>query len=157
MSRRPRVPHWSDPPFARPVAIGHAFAPNPTASPKARRKAAKDSSPATSAKKPTKQAAKTPRPARGTTKSKPAKKAKRLPTLRQQMIIAILRRAFPDGFTTDDIAGKTGIVCNGWKAECKAPLGNAEGPVSYEVPDRMTVTRTIRNYLERPEAYQRRR
>lgn len=75
------------------------------------------------------------------------------PPLRGKMIIAILCRAFPNGFSDDDIAGKTKIVGDGWDAECKAPLGNASKRVKYEVPNRMTVTRTIRDYLKCPRAY----
>jgi hypothetical protein len=106
----------------------------------------------TPAKKPTKQAAKMPTPARGTPKSKPAKE-ERPPTLRQQMIIHILRGELGDDFSADDIAGKTKVVRDGWKAESMAPLGNASRPVVYSPPDRMTVTRTIRDYLKRPRAY----
>src|SRR5262249_46200845 len=99
-------------------------------------------------------AAKTPKPARSAPKSKPTKKrAKRLPSLRRRMIIAVLRRKFPGGFSDDDIPGKVKVVCDGWRAECRAPLGDDSRPVSYDVPNRMMVLRTIRDYLERPSAY----
>jgi len=83
----------------------------------------------------------------------PAHAGAKEPFLRWRMIIAILCRAFPNGFTADDIAGKTGIVRDGWKAECKTPLGNARKPVSYGPPDRKTVRTAIRDYLTRPGAY----
>ena len=79
------------------------------------------------------------------------------PTLRQQMIIAILRDALGDNFTTDDIIGKTKIVEKGWDAERKAPLGDASRRNDYSVPSYKTVGYTIEDYLRRPLVYPRRR
>jgi hypothetical protein len=90
-------------------------------------------------------AAKTPQP----TKSE----GKQPPRLEAQMVIAILRDAFPDGFSDDDIPGKVTILAERWEAESKAPLGNPGRKGTYALPHPKTIARTIRDYHERPDAY----
>jgi hypothetical protein len=69
------------------------------------------------------------------------------PSLRQRMIIAILRKEYGDDFTSDDMAGKEAVVTKHWGAECKARR------VSYSLPHRTTIEYTIKDYLARPSAY----
>jgi hypothetical protein len=75
------------------------------------------------------------------------------PTLRQKMIVAILRAEFGDNFTTDDIRGKTKVVAVRWDAERKAPLGDESRRNDYSMPSYKTVEYTIKDYLRRPSAY----
>jgi len=72
------------------------------------------------------------------------------------MIIAILvRESLAD--SVEDIGGKMVKLGEHWGAECKAPLGEPGKRVTYSLPDPKTVRYTIKDYLERPSAYQKRR
>jgi len=147
MSKRPRLPHWSDPPFPRrPVGWGYASAPSKTSNsttPEARLKStAKDAaatskagSPATSA--PTKQAAK---------KAKPRPKPKQWqPPIRHQMILAILRRLYPNAHSAEDVLGPVGginqlehQVGKNWRQECE------QRGVDYDAPSWDTIKRALK-------------
>jgi hypothetical protein len=73
------------------------------------------------------------------------------PTVRNQIIIAILRKEYGDHFTTDDMTGKGAVVRDHWGAECRARH------VSYKLPHRTTIENAIKDYRKRPSVYLKRR
>jgi hypothetical protein len=87
----------------------------------------------------------------------PKVRDKQPPRLEAQMVIAILRDMYPDGFSADDVPGKMISLAKRWGAECEAPLGDPGCKGTYKLPHQKTIGRIIKDYHERPEAYPSRR